>query len=111
MHASDATFSQLVTRYKGTNLHSTIIFFQKFLYVFSPCKSRRVIYGEMPVCYKGIDFTKQQLDSGSKKFSSIYSGDILNTFVNDDSDHDSNYDDDDSDDEMISENTTMDTCM
>ena len=89
----------MVTRYKGTNLHSTIILFQMFLYVSSPCKSRRVIYGEMALCYKGIDFAKQQLDSG----------DILNTFVNDDSDHDSNYDDDDSDDEMISENTTMDT--
>ena len=83
------------------------------MYVSSSCKSRRVILGEIALRYKGIHFAKQQLNSGSKKFSSIYSDDILNTIVNNDSDDDSNYDnedndDNDSDDEMINDNTTMD---
>ncbi|CAB3983367.1 Hypothetical predicted protein [Paramuricea clavata] len=86
---------------------------EKFLYVSSSCMSRRVILGEMALRYKGIHFAKQQLNSGSKKFSSIYSGDILHTIVNNDSDDDSNYDnedndDNDSDNEMINDNTTMD---
>ena len=83
------------------------------MYVSSSCKSRRVILGETALRYKGIHFAKQQLDSGSKKFCSIYSGDILNTFVNNDSDDHSNYDNEDnayndSDNKMINDNTTMD---